>query len=372
VISFFLFSLGLFSWLVAADPGEFPLKELLVFLVAALVILAVQLALLVFGLKIFSRFSTDRFSSRHSTQAIESIVVTTLLSILTLSNSFFFLLSATSLDRIEKILAGLCLASLFAASTRINPLRHFVTTFSVVIILVAGTQVWSVTRQDRDQRDLFTPLSAISLPQHTHRPNIYFLFFDALAGPSGLNKLLDISDPAHFEILEASDFRIYDSISPHWKSIESFSLMLSNSDKPPQSKSLAKQIIAGFSPSYSFDTLKLNGYKTQIIFNENYLIGNRRGVDFAFPPPSTRPGLCDFASPRFFYFLCGAHLIWESLDRSLGINVGDDREFFSDQDFEHHVLGRLKTAATSDKPWFTLTYTRPPSPCRLVGEEGGL
>ena len=343
---FFLFGLALFFLLVAADPEDFSARDIVYFSVVAVIVLILQLAFAIimhqFAGWVFAKIRRN-LSTREK---IQRLFMDLVLTIFTLSNSYFFLLVTMSSSRLEKLIIGIIIMIMFAAFLRIHGLYRAAIVFTITLIgLGLGQYGLAAVRSNHASVLTNSIYSALDDRKISDKRNIYLIFYDALVSRDALQKLYGTVQVPHLEALEELGFRVYDGVSADQLTLQSFARIISgNPLQPYPSVDSLRRIIGGVNSPSFYNVFKNNGYRIQLLFNSQYVIRETKGIDFVLPRSalnvdkfSLQPGSCGFQSRRFLYFAC----------------LGS----FHETNFSQKVIERLKIGSDIDfSPSFTFAY----------------
>jgi|GEM_PF-4273867 len=180
------------------------------------------------------------------------------------------------------------------------------------------------------------------------RPNIYLLSFDALIGIDAARYFFGMDELPYAALLESQGFRVHSVTSARDRTRKTHATILNFGEIHDANRRLLEGVI----PNPTYDNLRANGYKLQVIHLSDHNGVDRGTLDYFLPKPSPF-GFCEHAPALFLYGYC-AQSVKRLLDPSN--NLPDLKAQI------HHLHERIEfiNTKTADK-WFTFSYMNYPS-----------
>jgi len=291
-----------FALTYSGSPAEFLPADLL--LIGVLIVLVTAF-----------EYILTRLFSRHplleQTLLAGFITVNILYLNLILNEAFIFL------PRYGQALA--LLVSVFIIKTLLDMMDHSRVTAKALPLLLAIATAGFMMAEVEPRASIVVDKSDqnvaenVRLVHFTHKPNVYFVGFDALIPKPLLTKSLGLETSSYHEVLGANFRRLKNFFAdrvPTRQSLNSLlALDISYYDKTLENGTAAN-FFAGLNPSPLFDIFKHNGYETTTFFRSRYF-GQLKGpyvdhyeyIDEGF---NLVGGACEFIKPwglRAFTFL---------------------------------------------------------------------
>ena len=238
--------------------------------------------------------------------------------------------------------------------------------FAMVAVIISlglsiGLTINTPRNTTNDDSNAITPLGKAS----KNARNIYFISFDSMIPASLAKKFLDINSPPYIDTLKkhnATFFKNGFAAYVPTKNAMNSLLTIDSKNYIETPRDIRLHYFSGQQKSIVLDFLRKNGYLIQTIFKDAYF-GTKMGphIDFYYNGGLGLDSVnaCDHVNQGVFLGYCDAKIA-KLLPTA---NVEAIEAIDNNKKFNRHitpVLGRIKVAAESNRPWFTMAHIYSP------------
>ena len=343
---FFGFSVGVFSWLVAAESNEFKPYEILILFGLLAIVNVVQLAV-VAGVRRVCAFLSEGANLERMELA--------LLSVLTAINAYFFAVSAIRTAFLVQCALAAGIGAIYFVFNLSPRNARFGARLTVIFFMISVVTYATVPLFGESPPKTVE----LSIGPIVERKNVYLIGFDALISREAGDRLYGGAALPHYDYLRRSGFRTIDrAYSADWNTRPSFSRMF-NFDWPVDVPAKAVGRLANLGGNAAaFRRFAANGYRTQYLFSTGYFGDHSDSIDFYFPKPGF--GICKFLNRDFFYFICHPAAV-----AFINGAIFDTKGIYSNEEQADVLRRRTMSAARDEQPWFTFNYLYHPGHTNL-------
>lgn len=318
-------------WVVANEADELRTSELAVIMMAAALVLTVQIGVFALAGRVF------RFAAAGIMEAAAEAYFVLTFAL----NAFFFgfilVETSTSTQMLYAAAAG-------AAMAAVLWLRRWGAIFFIFAAVFAVQSIYRYV-DTRIEVNSYRNVEIRSLPFRDGR-NVYLISFESLPSPQMLRDLYGADNLKHVEYLRANGFRVFDeAFSADSATKTSYQRMLEFSRRLKTRADYANVLKRGNS---TFRSFKDSGYKIQLLYRSNYLDLNSGIVDHAFPADGFY--ICDNLPPSFGYFVCRDKFV-----ERINAAIFDVRPI-SYQDQIEHLRQRVDDIVGGSDSWLTINH----------------
>lgn len=347
----FLLTVVATCWWIAhlwkENYAEFSSSDIVVFLVHGACVLLIEYLLLI----VITRFLSARWSplanalfctlNGYTTILIHSEQVATLSIVLT----------------VALLLVCVVVFLVVFLAVRGNPFV-FGVAISVVLLLTAtnlGRYAFKAWKQQQAMAAAALP-SRLTFPTFTERPNVYFVFFDAMIPQAIARRFLKIDDELEYvRTIRDANMRILKNVFadyvPTLPAVSAFVAVDLDYFEGIEAPTRYLQVI-GTIPGPLYEIFKRNGYKTQLIYETNYFgRPNRAKLDY-YGIVHDR-SVCHHVDSKHAllgYCLPEVGSFWAKIFHTRVL----------DQRYPEMLFERIAETAASSDPWLTIAYIKSP------------